>query len=342
MPGARGEAPADRGQGRRHERDGGGHAQEHDGETGDAERRQDRHAEHEQPGHGDGHGERREHDGRPGRGDGGHHGVVHVEAVAALLAEPVDHQQAVVDAETDPEHVDDVDREDRHVAEPSGADEDGEGRDDAAQRDDERHAGGDQSTEQQDHDHDGDGQGDRLAAEQVVLGCAGEGLAHQDVAADEDLWGVEPVREVLDLVGDRFLGVVVEAAGQGDDRQGGTPVGGPQRVGPRRPRVGHVEHAVEGGDRRQAGGEVASGRPGRRRRRRRHDDDLTTGLGEVVQLVGDPTGLGRRAGAELGRQHVERGAADDRGHDEDADPRDDDGAPAAHDEPTEPAHHTAA
>ena len=51
-----------------------------------------------------------------------------VAAAAAFLAEPVDHQQAVVDAEADAEHVDDVDREDRHVTEHGGADEHGEGR----------------------------------------------------------------------------------------------------------------------------------------------------------------------------------------------------------------------
>ena len=55
-------------------------------------------------------------------------GVVQVAAVAAFLAEPVDHQQAVVDAEADAEHVDDVDREDRHVAEHGRGDEHGERR----------------------------------------------------------------------------------------------------------------------------------------------------------------------------------------------------------------------
>ena len=53
------------------QRDGGGHAQQHDREAGDAERREQRHAEHEQPGHGDGDGERGEHDRRAGGGDGG-------------------------------------------------------------------------------------------------------------------------------------------------------------------------------------------------------------------------------------------------------------------------------
>ena len=53
----------------------------------------------------------------PAELDSGDDGVVDVEAMAPFLSEPVDHQQPVVDAQADAEHVDDVDREDRHVAE---------------------------------------------------------------------------------------------------------------------------------------------------------------------------------------------------------------------------------
>ena len=77
---------------------------------------------------------------RSGRGDRGRHRVVDVEAVATLLAEAVHHQQAVVDAKADAEHVHDVDREDRDVAERGGADEHGERRDDPADGDQHRHA----------------------------------------------------------------------------------------------------------------------------------------------------------------------------------------------------------
>ena len=133
--------PADRGQRRGQQRDRGGHGQQHDGEAGDAERREERHAEHEQSGHGHGDREGREDHRRPRRGDGGDHRVVDLETAASLLAEPVDHQQAVVDAQADAEHVHDVDREDRHVAEGGGADEDGEGREHPADGDEQRHAG---------------------------------------------------------------------------------------------------------------------------------------------------------------------------------------------------------
>ena len=113
-----------------------------------------------------------------------------------------------------------------------GADEHGERRDDAAERDEQRHAGGDEPAEQEHHDDDGDRQRDRLAPQQVVLRRGGERLADQHVAADEHLGRVELVGEVLDLVGERQLGVLVEVAGQRDDDERGASVGGPQGVEP--------------------------------------------------------------------------------------------------------------
>ena len=191
----------------------------------------------------------------PAELDGGDDGVVDVEAVAAFLAEPVDHQQPVVDAQADAEHVDDVDREDRHVAERGGADEDGEGGDDPADGDEQRHPAGDEPAEEHDHGDDGDRQGDRLALEQVVLRRGGEGLADQHVATDEDLGCIELVRDVLDALGERELVVLVEVAGEGDDDERGASVGRPKGISAGRPGVDDVEHAVELGDVREAGGQ---------------------------------------------------------------------------------------
>ena len=140
-------------------------------------------------------------------------GVVQLAAVAAFLAEPVDHQQPVVDAEADAEHVDDVDREDRDVAEHGGGDEHGERGDDAGEGDEHRHAGGAQSAEQEDHGDERDRQGDRLAAEEVVLRRGAELLADEHVAADEHLGRVEVAGDIGDLVGELDLGLLVEAAG---------------------------------------------------------------------------------------------------------------------------------
>ena len=122
-------------------------------------------------------------------------------SAAAFLAEPADHQQAVVDAEADAEHVDDVDREDRHVTEHGRCDEHGERGDDTGEGDEHRHAGGAEPAEQEDHGQEGDRQGDRLAAEEVVLRGGAELLADEHVAADEHLGGVEVAGDVGDLDG---------------------------------------------------------------------------------------------------------------------------------------------
>ena len=257
---------ADGGQGGGQQRDRGGHAEQDDAEAGDAERGEDRHAEHEQAAHRDGDGEGGEHHGRARGGDGLDDGVVQLASVAALLAEPVDHQQPVVDAEADAEHVDDVDREDRHVAEHGRGDEHGERRDDTGEGDEERHARGAESAEQEDHGDERDRQRDRLAAEEVVLGRGAELFADEHVAADEHLGSVEVASDVGDLVGELDLGLLVEAAGDGDDGERGATVAGAQGVGAGRPRVDDGDDAVDGGDPLES---VRHGRGRRRDRRRR-------------------------------------------------------------------------
>ncbi len=125
------------------------------------------------------------------------------DAATALLAEPVDHQQAVVDAEADAEHVDDVDREDRDVTEHGCCDEDGERGDDTGEGDEHRHAGGAESAEQEDHDQEGDRQGDGLATQEVLLRGGAELLPDEHVPADEHLGGVEIASDIGDLVRER-------------------------------------------------------------------------------------------------------------------------------------------
>ena len=260
---------ADGGEGGGQQRDRGGHAEQDDAEAGDAERGEDGHAEHEQAAHRDGDGEGGEHHGRAGGGDGLDDGVVQLASVAAFLAEPVDHQQPVVDAEADAEHVDDVDREDRHVAEHGGGDEHGERGDDTGEGDEQGHAGGAEPAEQEDHGDERDGQGDRLAAEEVVLRRGAELLADEHVAADEHLGGVEVAGDIGDLVGELDLGFLVEAAGDGDDGEGGATVAGAQGVGAGRPRVDDGDDAVDGGDPLEPGSQRTRRRRGRRRRCRR-------------------------------------------------------------------------
>ena len=251
------------------QRDGGGHAEQDDAEAGDAERGEDRQAEHEQAAHRDGDGEGGEHDGLAGGGDGLDDGVVQLASAAAFLAEPADHQQAVVDAEADAEHVDDVDREDRHVTEQGGGDEHGERRDDTGEGDEHRHAGGAQPAEQEDHGQERDRQGDRLAAQEVVLRGGAELLADEHVAADEHLGGVEVAGDVGDLVGELDFGFLVEAAGDRDDGERGAAVAGAEGIGAGRPRVDDGDDTVDGGDRVRARQRWMRRRRGRRRRCRR-------------------------------------------------------------------------
>ena len=259
--------------------------------------------------------------------------------MSSLLAEPVHHQQPVVDAETDAQHVHDVDGEDRHVAQERRADQHGKRREHTPERHEQRHAGGDDATEQDHHDDDGDRERDRLTAQQVALRRRGERLAHQDIAADEHLGRVELMGELLDLVGERQLGVLVEVTGQRDHHERSASVGGPQRVGLCRPGIGDIDHTVEGRDRRD---------PGRDRSLDLRivdvdavgdDRQLPTRPGQVVELLGDPAGLGRRSRPEVGRQDRERRAADGGRDDEEHDPREDDGAAAPHDETRQPTHH---
>ena len=102
----------------------------------------------------------------------------------------------------------------------------------------------------------------------------------------------------LDLVGQVELGLLVEAAGEGDDHERGAAVAGAQGVGAGRPRVGDVDHAVDRGDACEPGGQrcgdggiVDVDAVG-------DDGDLAAGLGEVVELLGDAAGLGAGPGAE--------------------------------------------
>ena len=178
--------------------------------------------------------------------------------------------------------------------------------------------------EQQHHDDDGDGQRDGFAAQQVGLGRGLERLADQDVAADEDLGRVELCGQLLDLVGDGELGVLGEVAGEGDDEQGGPAVGGAQRGagGPAGPGVGDVEDTVDGarcgpGRRVMVGLDLRVGDVDAVG----DDGELPAGPVEVVELVGDPAGLGGAPGAEVGREDGERGAADDGGADQRRRPR---------------------
>ena len=262
-------------------------------------------------------------------------GVVEVASEAAFLPEPVDHQEPVVDAEADAEHVDDVDAEDADVAEGGGGDEHGEGGDDAGEGDEERQSAGPESAEEEDHGDERDGQGDRLASEEVVLGRGGELLTDEHVPADEDLGCVEVSGDVRDLVRELELGFLVESTGDGDHGEGGSAVAGAQRVDRDGPRVDDGDDPVDGGDLLESLGESCSGDGVVDVDAVGDDGDLPAGLGEVVEAFGDTARLGAGAGAEVGGEHGERRAPDRGRGEEQDDPERDDRTAAAHDERSE-------
>ena len=144
-----------------------------------------------------------------------------------------------------------------------------------------------QPAEQEDHGHERDRQGDRLAAEEVVLRRRAKLFADEHAATDEHLRHVEIVCDVGDLVGGLHFGVLVEAADDGGDGQGGATVAGAQGGGAGRPRVEHRDDAVDRGDplepRRHGrgdGGVIDVDAVG-------DDRDLAPGPGEVVEPFGD-------------------------------------------------------
>ena len=79
-----------------------------------------------------------------------------VASVSAFFTESVHDQQAVVDPEPNTEHVDNVDREDRHVTELRRADENPERGQHSPDCDEQRHAGRGETAEEEDHRQDRD------------------------------------------------------------------------------------------------------------------------------------------------------------------------------------------
>ena len=103
-----------------------------------------------------------------------------------LLAEPADHQQAVVDAQAEPEDGDDVDDGGVEVDHVGEHQQDGEAAADGRDRPQDRHAGGDEAAEDEDHHQQADRQGDALADAQVLLHLVVDVADQPGDAADPD------------------------------------------------------------------------------------------------------------------------------------------------------------
>ena len=217
-----------------------------------------------------------------------------VEAGAALLAEPADHEQSVVDAEPDAEHDHDVQRVERHV---------GERRDDA-ERDHRRRtrpanaiASGMPAATMPPNTIamtiERDRQRDQLGALRVLLGSFGELAGRSSSSPPTSTFGASMPRS------DRFDGVDRVSSCSSSLRFGAsstpTPIASPSALGPRL-------HRRDAGDRLE-----------RRDRRVRHgralDDrgDRLARRGELVEALPDLLRL-ERLRARRGRRRATRTA----------------------------------
>ena len=153
--------------------------------------------------------------------------VTAVTLLPALLAEPADDQQPVVDAEPDAQHQRDVDRVERDVGEPREAGERQQRDTGAAERHGQRQAGGEHAAEHDRHHHEGDRQRDHLGPLSVLLRQLGHLVVEQLLAADQHrrcVDGAELTGDVLDQV---LVGVVAEARREDDlHGRGATVLGG--------------------------------------------------------------------------------------------------------------------
>ena len=162
-----------------------------------------------------------------------------------FLAEPGQHEQAVVDAQAQAEHGDDVDREvaDRRNAGHSRECQQGDG--DRGERGDHRQRPRHQAAERQgkqQHEHD---QRHALTPCGVLDGLVGEGAFGHQVAADGDVGERGLAQGVGDPVGDGERLVVAQLRVELDLHDSAAAVLGHQLVGTGRPRVAEVDDTRE-------------------------------------------------------------------------------------------------
>ena len=102
-----------------------------------------------------------------------------------LFSEAADHQEAVVDAEPDPQHDHDVEGVHGHIRDGRDAAEREHRREDAAEHQRERESGREQAAEHDDHDDDRDRERQQLGPFRVLLGELGELFVDQQIATNE-------------------------------------------------------------------------------------------------------------------------------------------------------------
>ncbi len=125
-----------------------------------------------------------------------------------LLPVAGDDEQAVVDRQPQPQHREDADHGGVDVHEVGEAEQAGQGAGHRRHRPDDGDARGQEAAEHEDHDRQGQRQGDELAALEVLLDLAGDGLDHlvdaahlapgaRDLLADVGHQGAEAAHDLL-------------------------------------------------------------------------------------------------------------------------------------------------
>ena len=155
---------------RREERQGEEHRRGHRQRPADPERAQGRRLEEQQAGQSHGDSEAGERDGLAARRDRDRDGRSDIAAAPELLTEPADHEQRVVDRESQAEHRGDVLDVDRELGDLRREVDATERRRDRQRGDEEWHARGDERGEDQDQDQGREREGHRLRLEQLLLG----------------------------------------------------------------------------------------------------------------------------------------------------------------------------
>lgn len=152
----------------------GAHRDEHHGGGAEPDRAQEHLREQQQPQQRRGDGQPGVGHGAPGRGHGPHHGLLVRGPAGDLLPERLEHEQRVVDGQAEPEHGDDVQREDGHLGDGGEQPQQHQRAEDREQPHDQRQPGGHEAAEDDDEQHQQHGHGDGLGAGEVGGGLVVE------------------------------------------------------------------------------------------------------------------------------------------------------------------------
>ena len=302
----------------REREDGRGHGQQHDRDAGVGERPQEEHGEHEQGGQGGGDGQGADHHGPAGGLDRLHHGVVRREPVAQLLPVAGDDEQAVVDAQAEPQRGGEVDGEHRHVGDRPEQEQHQERAEDSHRADEERQRGAHDAAEHEHEQEQGQRDGDHFGPCEGGLDRVAELLVHRRRPAHRHLDGALPAPQAVPDLGHGLVGRVVLGGDPAQHQRLVTARVAQRRRSPQAPVRGHVgdvrgvrqtvgQRCTRAGDRRVVD---AAGRG----THEQHEVRVTR-VEHLVQGVGGPCALGAGIVEAAALEHTEGTVAEADGGD---------------------------